>query len=142
MANNLVKGSSMRQKLQNSKGYAESPEFPALGLFILIRSLVHWITHYFLYTHTHIHTHTYTHTHTHTYIYRYRYRYTDTKSITLPCSLVCAGNEVQHYKFEVNKIPSSLNIKFLVHTTTYHVQYPYRHQNRSNHLVAHGIIKT
>ena len=24
--NNLVKGSSMRQKLQNSKGYAESPE--------------------------------------------------------------------------------------------------------------------
>ena len=26
---------SMRQKLQNSKGYAESPEFlPALGLFI------------------------------------------------------------------------------------------------------------
>ena len=33
--NNLVKDSSMRQKLQNSKGYAESPEFlPALGLFI------------------------------------------------------------------------------------------------------------
>ena len=33
--NNLVKGSSMRQKLQNSQGYAESPEFlPALGLFI------------------------------------------------------------------------------------------------------------
>ena len=32
--NNLVKGSSMRQKLQNSEGYAESPEFlPALGLF-------------------------------------------------------------------------------------------------------------
>ena len=32
---NLVKGSSMRQKLQNSKGYAESQEFlPALGLFI------------------------------------------------------------------------------------------------------------
>ena len=31
--NNLVKGSSMRQKLQNNKGYAESPEFqPALGL--------------------------------------------------------------------------------------------------------------
>ena len=25
--NNLVKGSSMRQKLQNSKGHAESPEF-------------------------------------------------------------------------------------------------------------------
>ena len=38
--NNLVKGSSMRQKLQNSKGYAESPEFlPALGLVILRRSL-------------------------------------------------------------------------------------------------------
>ena len=33
--NNLVKGLLMRQKLQNSKGYAESPEFlPALGLFI------------------------------------------------------------------------------------------------------------
>ena len=33
--NNVVKGSSMRQKLQNSKGYTESPEFlPALGLFI------------------------------------------------------------------------------------------------------------
>ena len=31
--NNLVKGSSMRKKLQNSKDYAESPEFlPALGL--------------------------------------------------------------------------------------------------------------
>ena len=35
MANNLVKGSSMRQKLQKCKGYAESPEFlPAMGLFI------------------------------------------------------------------------------------------------------------
>ena len=33
--NNLVKDLSMRQKLQNSKGYAESLEFlPALGLFI------------------------------------------------------------------------------------------------------------
>ena len=31
--NDLVKGSSTRQKLQNSKGYAESPEFsPTLGL--------------------------------------------------------------------------------------------------------------
>ena len=30
--NNLVKGSSMRKKLQNGKDYAESPEFlPALG---------------------------------------------------------------------------------------------------------------
>ena len=33
--NYLVKGSSTRQKLQNSKGYAESLEFsPALGLII------------------------------------------------------------------------------------------------------------
>ena len=33
--NNLVKGSSTWQKLQNSKGYAESPEFsPGLGLII------------------------------------------------------------------------------------------------------------
>ena len=33
--NNLLKGSSMRQKLQNIKGYAESPEFlPALGIII------------------------------------------------------------------------------------------------------------
>ena len=33
--NNLVNVSSMRQKLQNSKGYTESLEFlPALGLFI------------------------------------------------------------------------------------------------------------
>ena len=32
--NNLVKGLSMRQKLQNSKGYIESPEFlPELELF-------------------------------------------------------------------------------------------------------------
>ena len=31
--NNLVKGSSTRQKRRNSKGYAESPEFsPAMGL--------------------------------------------------------------------------------------------------------------
>ena len=38
MANNyndLVKGLSIRQKLQNSKGYVESPEFLSeLGLFI------------------------------------------------------------------------------------------------------------
>ena len=35
-SNDLVKDSSTRQKLQNSKGYAESPEFsPALGLIIL-----------------------------------------------------------------------------------------------------------
>ena len=33
--NYLVKGSSTRQKLQNSKGYTESPEFsPALWLII------------------------------------------------------------------------------------------------------------
>ena len=39
--NNLVKGSLMRQKLQNSKGYAESPEFlPALGLFIIKKKSV------------------------------------------------------------------------------------------------------
>ena len=32
---NLVKGLSIRQKLQNGKGYAESPEFlPALGLLL------------------------------------------------------------------------------------------------------------
>ena len=34
MANNyndLVKGSSTRQKLQNSKGYTESPEFSPAG---------------------------------------------------------------------------------------------------------------
>ena len=36
----LVKGSSMRQKLQNSKGYAESPEFLlALGLFNFKKSV-------------------------------------------------------------------------------------------------------
>ena len=48
--NNLVKCSSMRQKLQNSKGFAESPDIlPALGLFtfkkksvaMYIRYLVH-----------------------------------------------------------------------------------------------------
>ena len=39
--NNLVKGSSMRQKLQNSKGYAESLEFlPTLGLFIFKKKSV------------------------------------------------------------------------------------------------------
>ena len=33
--NDLVKGSLTRQKLQNSKGYAKSPEFsPALGKII------------------------------------------------------------------------------------------------------------
>ena len=33
--NNLVKGSLTRQKLQNSKGYAKSPEFSsALGLIV------------------------------------------------------------------------------------------------------------
>ena len=38
------KGLSMRQKLQNSKGYAESPEFlPALGLFRRILSLQKFI---------------------------------------------------------------------------------------------------
>ena len=37
---NLVKGLSMRKKLQDSKGYAVSPEFlPALGLFIFKKSI-------------------------------------------------------------------------------------------------------
>ena len=37
--NDLVKGSSTRQKLQNCKGCTESPEFlPALGLITI------WIT--------------------------------------------------------------------------------------------------
>ena len=37
--NNLVKGSSMSKKLQNSKGYAKPPEFlPALGLLLSRRS--------------------------------------------------------------------------------------------------------
>ena len=36
-----MKGSSMRQKLQNSKGYTELPEFlPALGLFIFKKKSV------------------------------------------------------------------------------------------------------
>ena len=39
--NNLVKDSSMRQKLQNSKGYAESLELlPALGYLLSRRSLL------------------------------------------------------------------------------------------------------
>ena len=39
--NNLVKGLSMRKKLQNSKGYSESPEFlPVLGLFIFEKKSV------------------------------------------------------------------------------------------------------
>ena len=39
--NDLVKGSSTRQKLQNSKGYAESPEFsPELGLIIFGKNSV------------------------------------------------------------------------------------------------------
>ena len=60
--NNLVKGSLTRQKLQNSKVYAKSPEFsPALGIIIFgkksvainlrtIRSLVRSITIFFWYT--------------------------------------------------------------------------------------------
>ena len=37
----IRKGSSTRQKLQNSKGYAESLEFlPALGLFIFKKKSV------------------------------------------------------------------------------------------------------
>ena len=39
--NDLVKGSSTRQNLHNSKGYAESPEFsPALGLIIFRKKSV------------------------------------------------------------------------------------------------------
>ena len=39
--NNLVNGLSMKQKLQNSKGYAESPQFlPALGLIIFKKKSV------------------------------------------------------------------------------------------------------
>ena len=53
--NNLVKGSSTRQKLQNSKGYTESPEFRRhWGLeevcrykFEVIRTLVRSITTFF-----------------------------------------------------------------------------------------------
>ena len=39
--NDLVKGSSTRQKVQNSQGYTESPEFsPALGLIIFVKESV------------------------------------------------------------------------------------------------------
>ena len=39
--NDLVKGLSTRQKLQNSKGYTESPEFsPALGIIIFGKKFV------------------------------------------------------------------------------------------------------
>ena len=39
--NDLVKGSLTRQKLQNRKGYAKSPEFsPALGLIIFWKKSV------------------------------------------------------------------------------------------------------
>ena len=41
MENNLVKGLSMRQKLHNSNGYTESPEFLlAVGLFIFQKKSV------------------------------------------------------------------------------------------------------
>ena len=40
-SNDLVKGSSTRQKLLNSKGYTESQEFsPALGLIIFRKKYV------------------------------------------------------------------------------------------------------
>ena len=66
--NDLVKGSSTRQKLPNSKSYTESPEFsPALGLIIFrkksvatslryIRSLVRSITIFFVHTYIAIRT--------------------------------------------------------------------------------------
>ena len=42
-SNDLVKGSSTRKKLQNSKGYTESPEFsPALGLIGRAKRAPHW----------------------------------------------------------------------------------------------------
>ena len=41
MVKGLVKGSSTRQKLQNIKGYTESPEFsPVLGLIIFRKKSV------------------------------------------------------------------------------------------------------
>ena len=62
--NNLVKGSSMRKLLQNSKGYVESPEFlPALGLFIFKKKSVAttWgipsSLDYNFFVHTYIHVH-------------------------------------------------------------------------------------
>ena len=59
----------MRQKLQNSRGYAESPEFlPALGLFIFKKFA-----------------------NLQKKLYTYMY-YTDTKLIMLPCSLARVGN--------------------------------------------------
>ena len=70
----------MRQKLPNSKGYAESPEFlPALGLRrslslqLEIPSLLDTI--FFVHTHINI------------------YIYVDTKPITLPCSVAHTGNK-------------------------------------------------
>ena len=77
-----LKGLSTRKKLQNSKGYTESPEFlPEFNYFgkksvatnlRQIRSLIRSIT-IFLYI----------------YMYNYIIR---TNSITLPCSLARAGN--------------------------------------------------
>ena len=52
--NNLVKGSSMRQKLQNSKGYAELLEFllrsTARNFFQLLLKLLESPTTYLLHT--------------------------------------------------------------------------------------------
>ena len=71
MAEMAVEGLK-RQKLQNSKVYAKSPEFsPALGLIIFgkksvatnlrsIRSLVRSITIFFVHTHTYIYIYIYT----------------------------------------------------------------------------------
>ena len=84
--NNLVKGSPIRQKLQISKSYAESSEFlPAQGLFVFKKKSVAttWkLDHYSLdYKKNMVHTRIYI---------------TDTKSITLPCSLARTGNH--HYQ--------------------------------------------
>ena len=63
----------MRKKLQNNKGYAESPEFlPSLQFEV---NLIPSSLDYNFFVHTH------THTHTHIYIYM------DTNPIPLPCSL-------------------------------------------------------
>ena len=60
----MVKGLSMRQKLQNSKGYAESPEFlPALLVFIFKKKSIATIRGkldpYFTRLQFFVHTHTY-----------------------------------------------------------------------------------
>ena len=82
--NNLVKGLPMRKKLHNSKGYAETPEFlPALGLIIFKKKSV--ATRRGKLDPCYARLQPYTNI----------YIYTDTNPITLPCSLVCAGNDTE-----------------------------------------------